>query len=217
MNTTIARTAVALAAFAAPLAAQIDVRHGHGRSGSSSTSASTATDIGGILTGSSRASSRAEHIPPGQLPPRGMCRVWIDGVPPGQQPAVTDCATAERTRVANSRVIYGDRESFPGKGKGKFNTSSDGDVARSCSVWDAVVVGGRLTNVCRDDRTVRRDSNGRIIRRDDDDDDDRDEVKANAAAKANAKAVKASAKANAKAGKAHGKSGKGHGKGKDSD
>jgi hypothetical protein len=172
-----------------------------------------------LIRTSAEADRANKKIPPGQLPPRGMCRVWIDGVPPGQQPAVTDCATAERNRVANSRVIYGDRESFPGKGKGKFKTSSDGEVARRCSVWDAVVVGGRLTNVCRDDRTVRRDSNGRIIRRDDDDDDDddRDEVKGNAAAKAHGKAAKASAKANAKAGKEHGKSGKSHGKGKGSD
>lgn len=66
---------------------------------------------------SGRASSK---IPRGHLPPKGMCRVWIDGVPPGQQPPVTDCATAERNRTVNSRVIYGDRESFPGKGKGQF-------------------------------------------------------------------------------------------------
>ena len=59
-------------------------------------------------------------VPPGHLPPKGMCRVWIDGVPPGQQPPVTDCVTAELNRTANSRVIYGDRESFPGRGKGKF-------------------------------------------------------------------------------------------------
>lgn len=67
-------------------------------------------------------------VPRGHLPPKGMCRVWIDGVPPGQQPPVTDCVTAELNRTANSRVIYGDRESFPGKGKGKFkNGDSDRD------------------------------------------------------------------------------------------
>src|SRR5688572_4199806 len=87
---------------------------------------------------SSRASSR---VPPGHLPPRGMCRVWIDGVPPGQQPPVTDCATAEqmRWRTANARVIYGDRESFPGKGKGKFK-NRDVASARSCTIWDRVIV-----------------------------------------------------------------------------
>lgn len=47
-------------------------------------------------------------IPPGFLPPAGMCRIWIDDVPPGQQPAPTDCATALRNRPANGKVIFGD-------------------------------------------------------------------------------------------------------------
>ena len=38
--------------------------------------------------------SRAGSVPPGQMPPAGMCRVWFDGVAPGRQPAPTDCATA---------------------------------------------------------------------------------------------------------------------------
>jgi hypothetical protein len=93
-------------------------------------------------------------------------------VPPGHQPPVTDCATAERNRVANSRVIYGDRETFRGRAKGKFKrTASDRDVARRCTVWDAVVVDGRIVNVCRDDN-VLRDRRGRVNRRDDQDDDD---------------------------------------------
>src|SRR5690242_2140802 len=50
----------------------------------------------------------AGAIPPGQMPRAGMCRVWIDGVPPGRQPAQTDCGTA-RTQAARTggRVIYG--------------------------------------------------------------------------------------------------------------
>ena len=35
-------------------------------------------------------------VPPQAYPPRGMCRVWLDGLSPSQQPPVTDCATAER-------------------------------------------------------------------------------------------------------------------------
>src|SRR5919204_1319926 len=136
---------LALGLVAAPLSAQIVVRSGG--------------DV----------ARRHDRIPPGQLPPRGMCRVWIDGVPPGQQPGVTDCATAERTRVANSRVIYGDVQSFPGKGKGKFKRTSD--VSRTCTMWDAVVVNGRVVNVCRDPN-VRRDKSGRIIRGGDRDEDD---------------------------------------------
>lgn len=71
--------------------------------------------------------SRDSHVPKGHLPPRGMCRVWIDGVPPGHQPAPTSCAQAERDRFrySNARVIYGDRESFPGKGKGKWDRDDD--------------------------------------------------------------------------------------------
>lgn len=46
-------------------------------------------------------------IPPGHMPPAGMCRIWIDGVPPGRQPRATDCNTAERNRPRNARVIYG--------------------------------------------------------------------------------------------------------------
>jgi hypothetical protein len=47
-------------------------------------------------------------IPVGYRPPPGMCRIWIDGVPAGQQSAPTDCATAIRNRPANGRVIFGD-------------------------------------------------------------------------------------------------------------
>jgi hypothetical protein len=63
-----------------------------------------------------------DRIPPGQLPPAGMCRIWIDGVPPGQQPAPTDCQTAVANKPANARIIWGDQQSFPGKGKGKFKS-----------------------------------------------------------------------------------------------
>jgi hypothetical protein len=142
---------VALGIIAAPLSAQIVVRSG------------------------GEVSRTHDRIPPGQLPPRGMCRVWIDGVPPGQQPGVTDCVTAERNRVANSRVIYGDVQSFPGKGRGKFRTTSSRTVSRNCTMWDGVIVNGRVVNVCRDS-DVRRDKTGRVIRRDRDDDDDDNRV-----------------------------------------
>jgi hypothetical protein len=35
--------------------------------------------------------------------------VWIDGVPPGRQPGVTDCAYAYSHVPPNGRVIYGGR------------------------------------------------------------------------------------------------------------
>jgi hypothetical protein len=45
-------------------------------------------------------------VPPGHMPPPGMCRVWIDGVPPGRQPPPTDCTTAWRRAPRHARVIY---------------------------------------------------------------------------------------------------------------
>lgn len=48
------------------------------------------------------------EVPRGYLPPAGMCRLWVAGVPASQQPAPTDCATAVRNRPGNARVIYGE-------------------------------------------------------------------------------------------------------------
>lgn len=49
-----------------------------------------------------------ERLPKGYEPPRGMCRLWITGVPAAQQPAPTDCATAIRRRPENARVVFGE-------------------------------------------------------------------------------------------------------------
>jgi hypothetical protein len=46
------------------------------------------------------------EVPRGLRPPAGMCRVWIDNVPAGRQPAPTDCANAIRNRPPNGRVIF---------------------------------------------------------------------------------------------------------------
>ncbi|HJU65434.1 MAG TPA: hypothetical protein VJ596_07140 [Gemmatimonadaceae bacterium] len=54
-----------------------------------------------------------DEIPEGFRPPAGMCRIWIDGVPPGRQPAPTDCSTAIRRRPPNARVIFGDQSAQP--------------------------------------------------------------------------------------------------------
>ena len=47
-------------------------------------------------------------IPQESRPPAGMCRIWLDDVPAGQQPAPTDCATAVKNKPQNGRVIFGD-------------------------------------------------------------------------------------------------------------
>ena len=67
-----------------------------------------------------------DRVPPGQLPPAGLCRVWIDGVAPGRQPRVTDCRTAryQAARIRGSRVLYGDDYAYAGNGKGKHKGKS---------------------------------------------------------------------------------------------
>lgn len=47
-------------------------------------------------------------VPSTHLPPPGMCRIWLDNVPPAQQPAPTDCASAVRNQPRNGRVIFND-------------------------------------------------------------------------------------------------------------
>jgi hypothetical protein len=53
-------------------------------------------------------SSREQIVPPAFYPPAGMCRIWINEVPAGRQPAPTDCASAVRNRPTNGKVLFGD-------------------------------------------------------------------------------------------------------------
>jgi hypothetical protein len=46
-------------------------------------------------------------VPKAYIPPRGMCRIWVDNVPATRQPAPTDCPTAIRNRPPNAKVIFG--------------------------------------------------------------------------------------------------------------
>jgi hypothetical protein len=61
---------------------------------------------------------KKSDVPADARPPRGMCRIWIDGVPAAQQPAATDCQTAVKNRPANGRVIFGDEFTDSAKAKG---------------------------------------------------------------------------------------------------
>ena len=82
---------------------------------------------------SARGMRGPKKVPKGHLPPAGQCRVWVDGVPPGHQPAVTDCLSAERDRLrygVGARVIYGDREAFPGRGKSKHKSGKTRERVR---------------------------------------------------------------------------------------
>jgi hypothetical protein len=51
---------------------------------------------------------RRSQVPRELVPPPGMCRVWLENVPPSQQPAPTDCASAVRNRPPNARIIFPD-------------------------------------------------------------------------------------------------------------
>ena len=62
-------------------------------------------------------SRREQIVPPSFFPPAGMCRIWINDVPAGQQPAPTDCSSAVRNRPANGRVLFGDDPPKTKKGK----------------------------------------------------------------------------------------------------
>src|SRR6266513_6446147 len=66
-------------------------------------------------------------IPQESRPPAGMCRIWLDDVPAGQQPAPTDCASAVRNRPANGRVLFGDEPPKTKKGKSDKGKSSSTD------------------------------------------------------------------------------------------
>ena len=45
-------------------------------------------------------------IPPGHLPPPGMCRVWTPGKPPGHQAPSRTCSGIERSAPAGTWVLY---------------------------------------------------------------------------------------------------------------
>ena len=119
----------------------------------------------------------SSDVPRGQMPSRGMCRVWIDGVAPGRQPRQTDCRTAERQRPyyeqrygRRARVLYGSQSN------GRYDTRNgtiygdrngtiydrNGDNCRSVER----VVAGRVIRqrVCDDNSTVY-DRNGRVYDR----------------------------------------------------
>jgi hypothetical protein len=60
-----------------------------------------------FATSTAEAQSREIGIPSGYTPPAGLCRVWIDGVPAGRQPAPTRCDVARASAPGNARIIYG--------------------------------------------------------------------------------------------------------------
>jgi hypothetical protein len=61
---------------------------------------------------------KGAQIPADARPPKGMCRIWIDGVPAAQQPAATDCPKAVKNVPPNGRVLFGDDFADSSKTKG---------------------------------------------------------------------------------------------------
>src|SRR5205085_630866 len=83
-------------------------------------------------------SRRDQIVPPAFFPPTGMCRIWLNDVPAGQQPAPTDCASAVRNRPTNGVLV-------PVQG------STDCSYARSTtSVGDIIFGRTNLATNCRD-------------------------------------------------------------------
>jgi hypothetical protein len=78
------------------------------------------------LAGSAHAQKRGgeDEVPKEYRPPKGMCRIWLDKVPPKQQPAPTDCPTAVRNRPPNGKVLFGD-ESRDGKDSGEKGSKKE--------------------------------------------------------------------------------------------
>jgi hypothetical protein len=69
--------------------------------------------------GAQKDSTKRTAIPADARPPKGMCRVWISGVPAAQQPAATDCPTAVKNLPPNARILFGD--DFADSTKAKSN------------------------------------------------------------------------------------------------
>lgn len=86
--------------------------------------AQTQVPVRSLVPSKGKGESRLE-VPRSHLPPKGMCRVWLDNVPPAQQPAPTDCASAIRNRPSNGRVIFS--EDKAGKGAGEAAGKEEGD------------------------------------------------------------------------------------------
>ncbi len=45
-------------------------------------------------------------VPPGQLPPPGQCRVWIQGRPPGRQARARSCDGIVATAPTGALILY---------------------------------------------------------------------------------------------------------------
>lgn len=83
-----------------------------------------------------REDKQAAIMPSSAMPPAGLCRVWLRDVPPTQQPAPTDCASAVRRAPATATVVFGaTRNATVAPERSRSVTSQPGSVR-------AIVPGG---------------------------------------------------------------------------
>lgn len=85
-----------------------------------------------------------DRVPLDMLPPAGMCRIWMTGVPAAQQPAPTDCATALRQRPTNGVVLYGPsrKDDDEGRFDPRVGKGADARAARDGRKADSLERGG---------------------------------------------------------------------------
>jgi hypothetical protein len=72
--------------------------------------------------------ARLQGVPPGQLPPADLCRVFYDGRAYGRQSSAINCRQAENiaARDRNARVIYGeDAFAYRNNSSGTWNRNDD--------------------------------------------------------------------------------------------
>jgi hypothetical protein len=91
--------------------------------------------------------ARAQGVPPGQLPPADLCRVFYENRAYGRQPSSMNCRQAETiaARDRNARVIYGEEayayrygNGYPGSWSrdDDWRTARDRDPRLGAGIYD---------------------------------------------------------------------------------
>ncbi len=60
----------------------------------------------GRANAKARGPRKLNGVPPGHYPPKGMCRVWYEGRPPGKQPAPVKCSSLRGKVPSDAFVLY---------------------------------------------------------------------------------------------------------------
>lgn len=81
-------------------------------------------------TGAGAQVRASASVPPGFMPPAGLCRVWYDGVAPGRQPAPTNCATARANLRPGTRLVVGSSLRTGANRDGTWNDGRRGNDER---------------------------------------------------------------------------------------